>query len=214
MLKTGHIISNKISIDPKNTLKNIYKIISKNILEFGKDRYSCKQTPHHLLNYQAMSLILYFRDLFKPPKTVLIEIDLKLGTTILDYGCGPGNYSIAVSEILEGTGKVFAVDKHPLAIKDISKKIKKRQIVNIETIHSNHKISLESNSMDVILLYYVFNDLENPLEILRELHRVLKPTGILSFLEFNVDQISPKITKSGLFKLQKKNKTTHIFVKT
>ncbi|MEK0366294.1 MAG: methyltransferase domain-containing protein, partial [Nitrosopumilus sp.] len=103
--------------------------------------------------------------------------------------------------------------KHPIAIKSISKKIKKRSIANIETIHSNCKTGLASNSVDVILLYHVFNDLKNPDVVLEELHRILKPSGILSFMEFNVEGISPNITKSGLFQLQKKMDATYIFVK-
>ena len=194
-------------------LKNIYKTASRGILEFGKTRYSCKQTPTHILNYFVVSLILYFRDLFKPPKIVLREVDIKHGFTILDYGCGSGNYSIAVSELLEGTGVVFALDKHPLAIKYISKKIKKKNITNIKTIHSNCKTGLTSNSVDAVLLYHVFNDLENPDAVLEELHRIIKLSGILSFMEFDVEGISPNITKSGLFQLQKKMDATHIFVK-
>jgi len=194
-------------------LKNIYKTASRGFLEFGKTMYNYKQIPPHFLNYQAVSLILYFRDLFNSPKLVLRDAGIKHGFTILDYGCGPGNYSIAVSELLEGTGVVFALDKHPLAIKSISKKIKKRSIANIETIHSNCKTGLASNSVDVILLYHVFNDLKNPDVVLEELHRILKPSGILSFMEFNVEGISPNITKSGLFQLQKKMDATYIFVK-
>jgi len=199
--------------DEEYLLKNIYKTVSRGFLEFGKTRYSCKQTPPHILNYFTVSLILYFRDLFHPPKMVLREADIKHGFTILDYGCGPGNYSIAVSELLEGTGIVFALDKHPLAIKSISKKIKKRSVSNIETIHSNCETGLASNSVDVVLLYHVFNDLKNSDVVLEELHRIIKPSGILSFMEFDIEGISPNITKSGLFQLQKKMDATYIFVK-
>jgi len=193
-------------------LNNIYKITSRGFLEFGKTKFRYKQTPH-ILNYLTISMILYFRDLFNPPKMVLHEVGIKHGFTILDYGCGPGNYSIAVSELLEGTGIVFALDKHPLAIKSISKKIKKRSVTNIETIHSNCETGLASNSVDVVLLYHVFNDLKNPDVVLEELHRIIKPSGILSFMEFDVEGISPNITKSGLFQLQKKMDATYIFVK-
>ncbi len=201
------------NFDEEYLLKNIYKTVSRGFREFGKTRYSYKQTPPHILNYFTISLILYFRDLFHPPKMVIREADIKHGFTILDYGCGPGNYSIAVSELLEGTGKVFAIDKHPLAIKSISKKIKKRSVTNIETIHSNCETGLASNSVDVVLLYHVFNDLKNPDVVLEELHRIIKPSGILSFMEFDVEGISPNITKSGLFQLQKKMNTTYMFVK-
>ena len=194
-------------------LKNMYKTVCTNFLEFGKTRYSCKQTPPHILNYLIISLILHFRDFFKPPKHILCEVGIKQDFVILDYGCGPGNYSIAASEMLEKTGVIFSLDKHPLAIKSISKKIKKKGIQNIEIIHSDCETGLASNSVDVILLHYVFNDLINPENVLKELYRIIKPTGILSFLEFDVEGISPNITKSKLFQLQKKMNTVHIFEK-
>ena len=194
-------------------LKSIYKTACTGFLEFGKTRYSCKQTPPYILNYQAMLLILYFRDLFNPPKMILREANIKHGLTILDYGCGPGNYSIAALKLLEGTGVVFALDKHPLAIKSVLKKIKKRRVTNIQTIHSKCETGLASNSVDVVFLYHVFNDLENPDDVLEELHRVIKPSSILSFMEFDIEGISPNIVKSGLFQLQKKMGRTRIFVK-
>ena len=182
-------------------------------VESEQIRYQNKQTPFHVLNYLTVSLILYFRDLFNSPMTVLRETCIKHGATVLDYGCGPGNYSIAVSELLQGTGEIYALDKHPLAIKSISKKIKKKNVKNIEIIHSDCETGLASNSVDVILLYHVFNDLKNPEYVLMELHRIIKPFGILSFSEFDLERISQNLTNSGLFDLQKKMGTTHIFVK-
>lgn len=194
-------------------MKNIQKSIFDDIFELGKIRFHSKQTPLHLLNYLTVSLILFFRDLINSPQTVLREAHIKPGTTVLDYGCGPGNYSIAVSELLHGTGEVFALDNHPLALQSISKKIKKKNIKNIETIHSDCKTGLASNSVDVVLLYHVFNDLKNPIHVLMELHRIIKPSGILSFSEFDLERISQNLAASGLFQLQKKMGTTHIFVK-
>jgi len=87
-------------------------------------------------------------------------------------------------------------------------------LTNVKTIFSDCDTGLPSNSVDVILLYYVFNDLENPEKVLQELYRVLKPQGILSFSEFNVKKISPNIEKKGLFRLQKMDEITHTFLKT
>ena len=132
-----------------------------------------------------------------PPENLLDNINIKSDSIILDYGCGPGNFSVAVSKLFAGTCKIFALDMHPLAINDISKKIKKHKITNIETILSDCDTGLDSDSVDVILLHYVFNDLTNTNDVLQELHRILKPTGILSFLEFNTEEISPRLSKSA-----------------
>jgi ubiquinone/menaquinone biosynthesis C-methylase UbiE len=167
----------------------------------------------NVLNSIAMCFILIIRDLFYPPKEIFNELPLKHGYKILDYGCGPGSYSIAAAELLEGTGMVYALDLHPFAIEDVRQAVKKRKLSNIQTISSNCETGLPSNSVDIILLHYVFNDLKNPDPILSELHRILKPQGILSFSEFNLEKISPKVSKNGLFQVTIKGRKIHSFVK-
>jgi ubiquinone/menaquinone biosynthesis C-methylase UbiE len=167
----------------------------------------------NVLNYIAMCFILIVRDLFYPPSEIFNELPIKHGYQILDYGCGPGSYSIAAAELLEETGMVFALDLHPYAIEDVRHTIKKRNLSNIQTIISDCETGLPSNSVDVILLHYVFNDLKNPDQILKELHRILKPQGILSFSEFNLEKISPKVSQYGLFQVMIKGRKTHSFVK-
>jgi len=171
------------------------------------------QKPMHIINFIIICLILKIRDLFYPPKYILKDIDIKPGVCVLDFGCGPGSYSIAGAELLVGTGKVVALDIHPHAVKQVSQTARKRKLTNVKTILSDCDTGLPSNSVDIVLLYYIFNDLENPEKILHELYRVLKPQGILSFSEFNVKKISPSIEKNGLFRLQKMNEITHTFTK-
>jgi len=81
---------------------------------------------------------------------------------------------------------------------------------NIETILSNYRIRLLNNSIDIVLLYYKFHDLDNPNEVLKELHRVLKPNGILSFSDHHMkeNEIVAKITSGGLFRILRKCKRT------
>ena len=157
--------------------------------------------PMNVLNYIAMCFILIIRDLFYPPREIFNELPIKHGYQILDYGCGPGSYSIAAAELLEETGMVYALDLHPYAIEDVRQTIKKRKLSNIQTIISDCETGLPSNSVDIVLLHYVFNDLKNPEQILKELHRILKPQGLVSFSEFNLEKISPKVSQYGLFQV-------------
>jgi ubiquinone/menaquinone biosynthesis C-methylase UbiE len=87
--------------------------------------------------------------------------------------------------------------------------------MNVETILSDRKTGLPDNSLDVVLLYDTFHDLSDPNGVLKELHRVLKPKGILSFSDHHMkeDEIVSKITKNGWFKLLKKVKKTYSFQK-
>ncbi len=172
------------------------------------------QKPMHNLNFRMVTFILKIRDVFYPPKYILKDVGIRPGDCVLDFGCGPGSYSIAIAELLAGTGKVFALDMHPLAIKKVNQTAQKKKLANIKTILSDCATGLPSNSVDIVLLYYIFNDLKQPEKVLHELYRVLKPQGILSFSEYNVKKISFRLEKKELFELQKKNKITHTFLKT
>ncbi len=162
-----------------------------------------------------MAVLFKIRDFFVPRIKVIREIGLKPGFQVLDYGCGPGGYILPVAESVGESGKVYALDIHPIAIQMVKNLIAKRNLKNIETIHSDCKTGLEDNSIDVVLLYDTFHDLENSDAILKEIHRILKPDGILSFNDHHMkkDEILKKFTSQGLFKLLKKGKRTYSFSK-
>ena len=74
---------------------------------------------------------------------------------------------------------------------------------------------LADESVDVILLYDTFHSLANPNGVLRELYRVLRPNGILSFSDHHMggDEIASKGTNAGLFRFLRKDKRTYTFMK-
>ena len=171
--------------------------------------------PESDFNFKFMSFGFIFRDLFSPRKNILKEVELKPGFHVLDYGCGPGSYIAPTAELVGRSGKIYALDIHPLAIKNIQSIASKKQLVNVKTICSDCKTGLPDNSIDVVLLYDTYHGLSNPNEVLNELHRVLKPNALLSFNDHHMkeDEIVSKLTKKGSFKLSKKGKRTYSFFK-
>ena len=172
--------------------------------------------PMSNFHFKFMSFGFKFRDLFRPPKNKLSEVGIKTGFHILDYGCGPGSYSIAAAQLVGKSGKVYALDIHPLGIERIQDIALNKGIKNIETICSDCATGLEDGSIDVALLYDTFHNLTDPDEVLNELHRILKPDSILSFSDHHMkeDEIVSEITKKGLFKLSRKEKRSYIFLKS
>ena len=162
-----------------------------------------------------MSFGYLFRDFFSPRKKILEEVGIKPGFHVLDYGCGPGAYTVAVSELVGTSGKIYALDIHSLAIQRVQSIALKRQLTNVETICSDCKTGLPDKSMDIVLLYDTFHNLGDPHGVLKELHRVLKPDGILSFSDHHMrePEILSKVTEKGLFKLSRKGQRTYSFSK-
>jgi ubiquinone/menaquinone biosynthesis C-methylase UbiE len=171
--------------------------------------------PMNNFHFTFMSFGYKFRDFFLPRKKILKEAEIKQGFHVLDYGCGPGSYSIVAAELVGKMGKVYALDIHPLAVQRVQDVAFKRGLTNIETIRSNCSTGLEKNSIDVVLLNDTFHGLSNPNAVLEDLHRVLKPNGILLFTDHHMkeNQIVSGITDRGLFRLSRKGKRAYRFLK-
>ena len=155
------------------------------------------------------------RDYLHPRQEIIKEVGIKAGFQVLDYGCGPGGYVLPVSEAIGSTGTLYALDAMPIAIKMITKIVAKNDLKNVKTVLSDCATGLQNEALDVVLLYDVFHDLSDQNAVLKELHRVLKPNGQLSFSDHHMkdNDIISVITGTGLFKLQKKGKYTYIFAK-
>jgi len=171
--------------------------------------------PMSNLHFKSMSLFLKFRDLFLPPKKTLIEAGIKTGFRIVDYGCGSGSYTFAAAELVGKSGRVYALDIHPLAINRVQNIASKNMLSNIETICSDCATGLENDSIDVVLLYDTLHSLSDQDKILEELHRILRPNSVLSVWDHHIKEaeILSKITDKGLFRLLKKGKRTYSFSK-
>jgi ubiquinone/menaquinone biosynthesis C-methylase UbiE len=171
--------------------------------------------PMSNLSFRFMSLGFKFRDFCLAPNNILKEVEIKPGFHVLDYGCGPGSYSIAAAKLVSESGKVYALDIHPLAIKKVQNTAFKKKLTNIETILSDCATGLPDESIDVVLLYDILHGLGKTHEILAELHRVLKPDGILSLSDHHIkeEDITSKITEPGLFKLARKGEKVYNFSK-
>jgi ubiquinone/menaquinone biosynthesis C-methylase UbiE len=172
-------------------------------------------TPMEDSHFRTMCLMCKFRDLFLPRKKILRELDIKPGFRILDFGCGPGSYSIVAARLVGSSGKVFALDIHPLAVRRVEKLALRKGLTNIETIQSDCATGLKEESIDVAFLYDILHHLSEPDAVLKELHRVLKPDGILSVNDHHLkeEEIRFKISDGGLFRLSKKGKKVHNFAK-
>jgi Ribosomal protein L11 methylase len=84
--------------------------------------------PMSNFHFKFMSFGYKFRDCFLPRKNILKEVGIKPGFDVLDYGCGPGGYIIAAAELVGKSGKIYAVDIHPLAIQRVQNIASKKQI--------------------------------------------------------------------------------------
>lgn len=163
--------------------------------------------PVSNLDFRFMSFGYILRDIFLPRKNILAEVGIEPGFSILDYGCGPGSYTIPAARLVGESGKVYALDIHPLAVQQVRKVAARNRLTNIETILSDCATALPDEIVDIVLFYDILHGLSEPDKVLAELHRVLKSSGILSVNDHHLkeEQIIARVTGKGLFKLRRKD---------
>jgi ubiquinone/menaquinone biosynthesis C-methylase UbiE len=171
--------------------------------------------PMSNIGFKLMSLMFKVRDRLRPRLDVLKEAGIESGFSVLDFGCGPGGYLMPLEELVGPSGKIHALDIHPLAIHEIKKKTIRYGIENIVTIESDCSTGLPDNCVDTVLLYDVFHGLTRPDDILQELHRILKPGGTLSFSDHHMkeEEVLTRLTGAGMFRFVRKGKKTYSFAK-
>lgn len=66
------------------------------------------------------------------------------------------------ARLVGGSGMVYALDVHPLAIQMVRNLASKMKLMNVRTIQSDCRTDLPDKSLDVVLLYDAFHDIGRP----------------------------------------------------
>jgi len=109
-----------------------------------------------------------------PPEKVIDVLGVKATDAVLDFGCGPGFYTISFAKIAR---EVVAVDIQSKMLGKVSKYAEKNG-VKVKALQSNgQSIPLPDRYFDLIFLSGVYHELAEKGQVLTELKRLLKPGG-------------------------------------
>jgi len=159
------------------------------------------------------TLFFRTRDWLQPPLQRLEETCLQPGWLVLDFGCGVGGYSIAAASLVGKTGRVYAADIKRSMVEQVKRRAAGRTMANVTGIVTDCATGLQDRSLDAVLLYDVFHGLKYPGQVLDELCRVLKPSGILSFSDHHLKdkEIITGLTSGGKFRPARRERLTWTF---
>lgn len=105
---------------------------------------------------------------------------LRDGSLLLDAGCGPGNISAGLAQLIPN-GKVIGIDFATEIIEKAQNEFPPSQYRNLDFEQGDiYNLKFADNSFDVIHLHQVLQHLKYPKSALVELRRILKPNGILA----------------------------------
>jgi len=125
---------------------------------------------------------------FSSPHENVLQLGLREGMKVGDFGAGSGHYARAAAPIVGHGGKVYAIDVQEDVLKHIklNSHIHHQNIINtiwgdIEKSGGTH---LRDASLDAVLLANTFFQIENRFGLLAEMKRVLKSGGKLMVVDW------------------------------
>jgi ubiquinone/menaquinone biosynthesis C-methylase UbiE len=114
----------------------------------------------------------------------LRKTGIKIGQTVLDFGCRTGHYTIPAAKAVGNRGIVYAMDKEQQALAELRRKAVAYKLTNIKVMKTSGqiKLPLENGTVDVILLYDVLHYLrkDERAKLYHEAFRLLRQDGFLS----------------------------------
>ena len=116
-------------------------------------------------------------------ETIITNLNICVGQTILDAGCGNGYMAKKFSTLVGNTGKVFALDPDEVSIANLKKEVEK---TNIEAFVGDitQPTKLKASSVDLAYLSTVFHIFsESQIEgFVTEIKRILKANARLAIV--------------------------------
>jgi ubiquinone/menaquinone biosynthesis C-methylase UbiE len=109
---------------------------------------------------------------------------IKPGQTVLNVGCGPGTFSIAMAKMVSESGKVIAVDVQEKMLQILRKKAAQQGLDSRIVTHKCDpgRIGI-SEKVDFALAFYMVHEVSNAGAFLKGVVSLLKPKGTLLVVE-------------------------------
>jgi SAM-dependent methyltransferase len=108
------------------------------------------------------------------------------GKTVADIGAGSGWFSVRAARRVTPSGLVYAVDINSEAVQYIQQRVQREGIGNIRVIRSKPDDPLlPAESIDAVLLLKTYHEVAEPVTLLRNLRKSLRPNARLGIIDRN-----------------------------
>ena len=130
--------------------------------------------------FKTMQVLMRIADKIHPHTTEVAEsFGIEKGMTVVDYGCGPGRYTLEFSRLAGPEGRVIAVDLIGIALRETEKRLKDSGISGIELLLAQgYDSGIESETADMVCAVDMFHHVDSD-PFLKEVFRITKPEGLL-----------------------------------
>ena len=160
--------------------------------------------------FRLMQSIMKLADHVHPHVQTRAEVfGVKPGQTVVDYGCGPGRYTVELARLVGDDGKVIAVDLVEMALQETQRKLEAGGFQNVELkLAQGYDSGITDEVADIVFAIDMFHHIADTNTFLREVSRISKPDGLLILSGGHMTRaaVKNKIAMSGIWDIAKERK--------
>ena len=153
----------------------------------GRTDHHSRDRLIHWARFYDLGAVLLGRRGNRMRAMVADDLQLQSGDQVLDVGCGTGRLAIVFAERVGATGSVNGIDPAAEMIKRSSSRASKRGVPVSFQVAFAQDLPFADGSFDAVActlaLHHVAED--DQLTAVKEMYRVLKPSGRLLIAEFH-----------------------------
>lgn len=122
------------------------------------------------------------------PDQMIELLGLKSGQVVADIGAGTGYISWRMARKVAPGGKVYGVDIQQEMLDLLGANMKKRGVTNVfGVLGTETDPKLPPASVDLVIMVDVYHEFSEPVEMMRNIVKALKPGGRVAFVEYRAE---------------------------
>ena len=131
------------------------------------------------------------RDAWQQPDKIMDALGIADGSVVADLGAGGGWFTIRLARRVGPNGRVYAEDIQRQMIESIARRVNRENLRNVTTILGTPSNPRLPAPVDAVLIVGVYNEMEAPVVLLRNVAAALEPNGRIGIVDFKKDGLGP-----------------------
>ena len=132
------------------------------------------------------------RDIWQRPDRIMDALGIGEGSVVADLGAGGGWFTIRLARRVGPNGRVYAQDIQPEMIGAIQRRVAREGLSpRVQTVLGTANDPGLPQPVDAVLIVDAYHEMQEPVVLLRNLARSLKPNGLIGIVEHSKDGGGP-----------------------
>ena len=125
------------------------------------------------------------REQWQKPDQIMDRLGIADGSVVADLGAGGGWFTTRLARRVGPNGLVYAEDIQPQMIEAIGRRVQREGLLNVRAVLGTVKDPRLPRGIDAVLIVDAYHEMEDPVTLLKNVERSLKPQGRVGVVDFN-----------------------------